>query len=271
MSENQDLLNAARVFAQETGKPVTTEPLHYAVIPEDSQIISLEEYQYAHAPSRIKAKLEVTDDESFIDYFKDFREDQVSRVFADRDSRTLTGYLDYHGIEEPAFLDHVVTLRCIQTEEYKVWIGSNGKNLSQVEFASLIDDNISDITLPSGSMMRETARDLRAKRNADFASGVVLESGAVSIRYEEQIRGTVGANDLEVPETFTISIPVFKGGVAYSIQARLQYSITEQKKLQFRYILNKPEKRLDEEFDRRIGMIEGALQGMKVLLGKVIA
>lgn len=270
MNDEEKVLATARKFALQTGEAKTGEPLHYAVIPNDAQLVSLDAYQFSERPQRIETLVEVTDDESFVGYFADFREDGVSRIFADRATRTLRGYIDYHSVEDPAFLSHTVTLRCVETEEYKAWTQAAGRWTDQAAFAAFIDDNIADITAPSGGAMRDAARDLRAKRNVDFASIVSLETGAATMRYEENIRGTVKGGELEVPETFTITIPVFEGGQKYDIAGRLQFMINEQKKLQFKYLLNKPARRLDEEFNRRIGMIEGALQGQKVLFGKVL-
>ena len=42
-------------------------------------------------------------------------------------------------------------------------------------------------------------------------------------------RGSTGAGEMVIPDTFTIRIPVFVGGPLYDIEARLRYRLHEGK------------------------------------------
>ncbi len=105
----------------------------------------------------------------------------------------------------------------------------NGKREAQMEFAEFIEDNAPDIVEPDSATMLEVARDLSAKTDVDFASAIRLQNGQVQFKYSEQIKGTYGSGNLDVPERFTISIPVHIGSERVGITARLRYRIASGK------------------------------------------
>lgn len=201
----------------------------YVVVPSDCKVVDLGPWLYnehASNPERKKAVVKAHDADSFIEYFKLFRDEQ-SRVFADEPNHKFVAVLDYHQSAEgkPRWGEHRVELTLRQSEEWATWKGADGKKFTQMDLGEFIEDNQPDITSPSGATMLEVARDLSAKSGADFSSAITMANGSVKFAYTETVRGTYGNGSLEVPDRFTISIPIYVGSDPVSLTARFRYRV----------------------------------------------
>lgn len=267
MSELKDALGTAVKLGQQTATPNTSEKIHFAVVPNDCKLVSLEDYQFGQFPIRKRTRLNVFDTNSLVSYFMLFHDDN-SRIFGDPVQKSVTAVLDYHmaGEGSARFLDHRVTLTCRLSEEWTTWSGSNSKAMEQSAFAVFIEDNVSDITSPSGAAMLEVSRSLRASMACDFSSDIKLSNGQVQFRYQENIQGRVGSGEIEVPDQFAISIPIFFGEPSRTVQARLRWRVNADKKLTFWYSLVKAKTMVDEAFATVLEAISKGT-GESVLLG----
>ncbi len=235
----------------------------YAVVPNDAHLESLEKYLYNDhnlTPERIKAHVAVHDPESFIEYYTKFS-DPNSRIFADEPNLQVTGILDYHAAGEgsPRWCQHRLTLTLRESEEWKIWIASNNKQFSQMQFAEFLEQNSMDIITPAPAAMIEVARDLEAHTEVEFAAGARTQDGQVRFKYSEQTKATVGGGSVAVPEQFTIFIPVFVGGQSIGLQALLRFRIKEGK-LVLWYTLLRPEQVRRDAFLRARNQIADALK-----------
>lgn len=234
-------------LARTTGDPKIIDGgnIPFAVIPQDSQVVSLEGYVYnerAERPQRVKQAVSVLDPDSFIEYYRLFS-DENSRVFAYEPTISVTGVIDYHGAlagGSPRWCQHRLTLTLRESEEWKIWTGSNNKQRAQMEFAEFLEQNATDISAPSPASIVEVARDLEGKSEVEFGSGTRTQSGQIQFRYSEQIKATVGGGAVAVPEEFIVSIPVFIGGPRIPMRALLRYRVREGK-LTLWYTLVRPE------------------------------
>ena len=262
-------LAAAVALGQAIGQPVTTETVHFAVIPQGTEVKSLKDLQYPHGlrPDRIIGSVTMRDAVSFRRYVEAFRDDRT-RIFAEPKELAFLAVLDYHGAGEraPEFLSHRVTFKLETEERWNIWASKNEKPFTQTEFAEFIEDNAADISDPSAAHMLEVARDLQATTEANFDSKVKLTNGQVQLKYTETINATVGAGNLEIPETFKISVPVFYGEQKVSITARLRYRLA-QGKLSFYYKLYRQNETLQTAFNAAVASIGEALKA-DILLGK---
>lgn len=84
--------------------------------------------------------------------------------------------------------------------------------MNQADFARFIEDNAPDIASPPAADMIEISRSLEAKKKVNFASAIRLDNGKTEFTYEEDIEGTAAKGRLQVPQVFTIGIPVPEGG-----------------------------------------------------------
>jgi uncharacterized protein YfdQ (DUF2303 family) len=259
-----EAVNIGRTAAQ----PITTEAIHFAVIPQDHQLVSLEQYQYATFPRLKSGHVKLFDAASFCAYY-DLFSDSDSRIFADPTAFSFTAVLDYHqaGDGEPRFGKHVAMFICRKSEEWMTWSNTNKKQMSQVDFADFIESNAPDIHEPPAAAMLDVARDLKAKNEVTFESGVRLSDGQQRLVYQETIRGSVGKANMDVPEQFVIRIPIFYGSAPVAITARLRYRINTGK-LVFWSDLLRANQMAQEAFEATVRGI-AAETSTQVLMGSV--
>lgn len=228
----------------------------YAVVPEGSELRSLEDY--LKAPARARANVKILDQASFVDYFNRFKIDG-SAIFADRSGFKFAAVIDYHVRDAPAFGSHRLVYECPRSKEWQTWVGCNDKPMSQADFALFIENNIVDIRSPPAAEMLEAARSLSTKRKVEFVSAVRLADGAQSFTYNETVEGVTSKGNLQIPETFTLGIPVFFGGQPYEVTARLRYRMPEGR-LSLWYSLYRHEYIEQDAFARVGGEIQQATE-----------
>jgi uncharacterized protein YfdQ (DUF2303 family) len=141
--------------------------------------------------------------------------------------------------------DLTVLYTCPLSPEWTIWKGADGNKFSQVEFMRFIEDNLPDITEPSGAEMLTVARSFEAKKAVQFASAQRLDNGEIQFSYQEEIQGTAAKGQLKVPEKFTITIPVFKGDASYEVQCRFRYRINNGD-LSVWYDMDRPHKFIED-------------------------
>ncbi len=274
-NENGVTLNASAIkeavnLGQKLGTPNTAENIHFVVVPLDSRIESLASYQYPHGvpPDRIKATVGLRDAASFVEYVTKYR-DSRTRVFAEPTRSSFLAVLDYHQAEAektPEFCDHKASFVMTLDDRWKIWLATDNKPMAQDAFAEFIEDQMADIADPRPADMLEIARDLKAKIEVNFGSSTRSQSGQVQLKYEETVKAGVGqAGTIEIPEEFTIKIPVFYGETAIEIKARLRFRIASGK-LSFHYRLNRPNEVQLTAFEATVESISGKL-GAPILLG----
>lgn len=223
--------------------------LPFAVIPNDCKLQDLSALVHHERPQRIKGTVRVSDALSFCDYYTLFS-DPNSRVFADEGGARIVAVLDYHAAGEgnaPRWCEHRVDLTLAVSREWGVWIGKSGARLSQQDFAEFLEDNTPDIIKPDAAVMLDVAKTLTAKIDVDFASAIRLNNGAVQFKYTEQVKATYGSGTVEVPESFVISVPVYRGSDPVQITARLRYRIASGK-LTFWYDLLRADAAMRDAF-----------------------
>jgi uncharacterized protein YfdQ (DUF2303 family) len=135
----------------------------------------------------------------------------------------------------------------------------NKKQLTQVDFARFLEDNLPDIVEPEGATLLEVALTFEAKKDVEFASGVRLQNGQIQFQYNEVIRGAAQKGTLEVPEQFVLGIPIHVGGPAYRIPVRFRWRLHEGKAV-FWYEIVRPHRYVEDalrEIRERIGQETG--------------
>ena len=140
-------------------------------------------------------------------------------------------------------------------------VTADGKTMKQADFAKFIEDNLPDIAEPNGSDLLIISRSLEAKKKVDFESAVRLDNGETQFTYNEEIKGTAGKGTLEIPEIFVLGIPVFHGGDAYKLEARLRYRINDGQLLMW-FDLLRPERLLEDAFNQVIARVKEQLPVM---------
>lgn len=222
-------------------------------IKPDGSPVSLKQF---YAPTRIKQTVGLQSAESFVDYFKRFADDN-SLIFANvsDDKATFTAMLDYHEAREKddadpkgatqniaRYCEHVAVYQTEPTVEWKAWLAANRKPMSQVDFATWLEDHLhlfvkpeSEKDAPSGADLLELVKSLHGHQTAQFTSSIRLDNGAHSVTYEESIdvRGTMKSDKISLPPFIFGGFSLFVGTPGYLVRARLKTRIENRRLLVF--------------------------------------
>lgn len=244
----QKLLDLARATAEpQIAHCGSGQQIPYVVIPQDHQVVGLE--RLLGTPTRKRARVTLTDAQSFIDYVN-LHGQHGTCLYANPDDGLFIVVIDDHQghNDGAAWREHAARYTCAASTEWKTWDMANKIKMTQADFAQFIEDNLPDILAPAAADILEIARGLQAKKNVNFASALRLDNGDVQFTYEDKTEATAGKGQLKVPEKFVIAIPVFQGGPAYSIEARLRYRIADGQ-LAMWYDLLRPHKSREHALD----------------------
>jgi uncharacterized protein YfdQ (DUF2303 family) len=187
-------------------------------------------------------------------------------LFADVEHATVVAILNAPTADTAGWSDHRARLALRFTDAWKRWTARNGKMLSQVEFAELIEEGLIDIAEPDSATLLEVATSIEAQSSANFKSATRLESGERQLRYEETIEARAGrAGELTIPSEFILALQPFEGSETYPVTARLRYRLNDGK-LTLGFVLDRPNDVLSRAFDDVLTAIETAT-GLVALRG----
>lgn len=185
--------------------------------------------------------------ESFIAHVLRFK-DEHSAIFALDDPKTpaLTAVLDYHektAAGSPRFGTHRGHYAFPLSEPWQAWAAIANKQLTQADFAQLLEDRIGDVQDPSmvgestsnlavslginlagPAALLAISRGLSVRVDSKVVNAINLSTGEAQINFEETHRDQ-GGNALKIPGGFAIAIPVFREGAFYQIAVRLRYRV----------------------------------------------
>lgn len=216
--------------------------------PKGSQIISLalEMEKYRRAPKRRLGTAKALTLDSFIEMTNRHKTEH-SVVFANTDwtKPSFTAVIDYHEVEAQGaanFGKHRVLYDFPLSEEWKAWVEKDGEAMSQLEFATFLEDRIADLSSPTEaekielervfsttvatpSELIQLSRKLQVHVENKVANAHTLQNGTGQIVWEEQHKGADG-RPLIVPGIFLLSISPFFMGERARIPVRLRYRVS---------------------------------------------
>jgi uncharacterized protein YfdQ (DUF2303 family) len=195
-----------------------------------------------------------------------------SVIFANTDWKApaLTSVIDYHKVEgtDAQWLKHRVHYAFPLSEQWKTWVAQNGRSMNQTDFAQFIEDNIADLSSPSGPEATEfeakfatkvatpselvaLSRGLAVRVESKAVSSVVLQTGEGEIVWDEVHQGADGKK-LKVPGLFMLQIPLFHMGELQRVPVRLRYRVREGSTVWF-YQIYRPDvavtERVTEDYE----------------------
>lgn len=203
------------------------------VVPNDYRVESLA-HLIPERPAGIRAKVELVDLDSFIDYILEHK-GPTSRVFANvlREPFALVCALDYHGgnnladaKQRPEFVTHTCCLTFTPTDAWREWKQHNGEWMQQDAFAQFVEERQPDVMEPKGADMLELARSIEATRDVGFKRRLRLDNGDVSFAFDDKTEATAGMNgQLRIPEKMVLQFPMFLGMPLQNIDCRFRYRL----------------------------------------------
>jgi len=217
----------------------------YVALPPNHQLHSPElkrVEEWLGRPVRKRGSFSFTTADSFARYINEHKTEDT-RVFADINCRdaSFRAVLNFHG-KEPSFGDHVAIFALSATKEWVELMDNNENEMSQTEFATFLEENAMLFATPSGADLLELIQTLEAKADVRINQAVKLQSGAIKVRYDEDVtlRGGTGqqAGEMELPSALNLNVVPFEGASFMSVTARLRYKVTERKIILFYKLVN---------------------------------
>ncbi len=215
----------------------------FTVVPRDYHLINLE--KFLPRPLRIKENVHLDDTDSFIAYVNDFKRSGVSRIFFNGAAEEFVAVLDYHEVDTPAWGDHTASFKPSRSVEFETWMAGNHKQMTQVDFARFLEENMPDVVEPNSAELLQVALTFEAKKSVEFSSGVRLNNGQIQFAYDEIVRGAAQKGTIDVPEQFVLGIAIHVNGPAYRIPVRLRWRLQEGKVV-FWYELVRPHRYVED-------------------------
>lgn len=233
---------------------LSSDNVRRAALPPNWKMVEYSTDIHSKNRSRKIGEVVIYDDESFINYIKNYKVNDQTSIYCNSDfeSETLRlvcifndnhisdefgGWKDFYSVYEPKY-----------SPEWKRWSASNKRTFSQIEFAEFIEENIMDIVQqdrsPSGHQLLEMALSFDSTQNMRFKSAIRLQNGAVEMNFIESDDDQT-LTKMKMFEKISIGIPVFRNGDAYRVDARVRYRVKEGK-LTFCYELIRKDKIFEE-------------------------
>ncbi len=216
---------------------------------KDAMRVSLSQ---ADAPPRRKGCAVLQELASFILHVNRFKTVD-STVWADIDSAKLTAVYNYHSATAPAWGDHGAIYACPLSRAWRLWVGGNGRVMSQDDFADFVEANVADLagpdpadpldSAPYPARLIEVARNLKVHSKSVFERNYNATTGEylLTAKLENESQST------KIPSGFFIGIPVFEAGAKYRIEARLRFQLKDGRP-SFSYVLVQPEATMAHAF-----------------------
>lgn len=194
----------------------------------------------ADRPRRLRGTAAHFELASFIEHINRFK-NADSVVFADPSAVRLQAVFDYHAPNDTAsggathddlarWAKHRSSYACPLSEQWKLWTGANGREMSQEAFAQFIEDNMVDLSNPTAedgdlfpkpAAVLEMARKLAIHTKGEFSKEInaTTGEGTLVVKNEHTPAST------KIPKGFILGIPVFEAGEPYRVEARLRFSM----------------------------------------------
>lgn len=198
----------------------------HALVPKDFDLKDITDPH--RLPPRPRAKVAVDDRASLVTYTKRHLTQQ-SVIFADYDAGTITAQIDWHPHNthedhgQPGAREHSAILTLLPSEEFSRWDAMQGKLHSQAEFALFLEENAADIWRPEPAIMLELARDLEGVTGQSFKSRTRHHDGSHAFKFETENKIV---SEVQAPEEFQLSIPVYHGEEAELLTAKFRWRPT---------------------------------------------
>jgi|GEM_PF-4590169 len=185
---------------------------------------------HRHAPlwpklERIKRHQTFQNTMSLVDYVNEFKT-KATRLYANGKELRVLAVIDHDAPDAPDYAVHTAELRSELSETWARWKGVFNKSLGQRELAEFLEENQVDVTAPTGAALLEICTNLDIQKAVTFKSGIRLQNGMTQLTFHETEAGN-GA--VQVPQRFSLGLPVFEGGNLYPLEVFLRYRLDEGK------------------------------------------
>lgn len=257
MTEHVSDVNAVRDITLATLTTIAAEDkLLTAVVPEGSEIEVTDLEKYLPTPRRKAGTVTLHNAASLAAYFNKHKIEGASTLYADVTEQRVAAIINEDAGDQPGWRDHRAVLVLEHTDAWDIWSEHDGQWMSQVQFAELVEDRLTDIVEPDGATMLEIALTFQSHTKANFESNYRLVDGQRQYTYTEETTSGAVNGTVEIPQEITLGIAPFEvSPEPYKVIARFRHR-SQNGALLFGYKLDRPEDVIRTAFDDAVKTIE---------------
>lgn len=218
--------------------------VQHFIIPDGYVLEEVDLEAKATRPRRPRGTATLYDERSFTEYVKRFKTNQTV-LFANPENgnRHMTAVFNYQDASEhtdddghepgaPGWGDWRALLQIRYSQEWLDWQRVVGTALTQTDFAYHLEQRLIDVHEPPAADLMTIMRTLKISKDVRYERVVHLQTGASQLVATTQYRGQ-GADDLELPESIVLRIPIFEGGEPEPIEIYLRYRLSDEGQVVF--------------------------------------
>lgn len=228
----------------------------------------------APAPPRRKGSATLDELDSFVEYVTRYKNDDTV-AWADAERFTVTAVFNEHPaggeLDNAGFRDNRAIYTCPRSQEWIDWTSLDGKALTQARFGDWIEQHLDDLAGPNPSLPDFP----KPTEVLEMARKLSINIGG---QYKREINPTTGEGTLiskqehtqdstKIPRAFLLKIPVFQGGTAYYVEARVRFVLGESGPA-FTYLMHNRHL-IERDAFGEVRTAVGARCAVPVLAGKV--
>lgn len=152
-------------------------------------------------------------------------------IYADTAALSLTAVLDDHPADPTttAARQHRAHYACPRSAEWTAWTALDSKPQGQTQFADFIESRLEDMVggpgYPAPTDVLQVARTLNIMTTGQYRREINPTNGD----YVFTAKQDTDSKSTQIPRAFLIAIPVFDGGTRYQIEARVRFTLTENR------------------------------------------
>lgn len=248
---------------------------HFDITPRNAMSV--------YEPKKVSQNVAIQTTDSLVDYVNRFKNADTT-VFADITQDTLEAIIDYHRQPEansvatedlagnPLYTDptarlcsHHATLKLPFSLEWQTWTEMSGKLMSQVSFATFLEENAIDVAEPAGASLLEVCRDLQVRSGVNWNSSVRM-GDVVNLEYQKGDDVSTKDN-IQLPTQIKLLIPVYFNEPAVEITAYMRRKVDDGS-LMLGYVMSRAEQARQTEFHRIVGNVTDALENVTMIYGR---
>lgn len=191
----------------------------------DGTVVDLTKYR--EVPARESGTINVYDVASLNTVIARMGDGRAT-IYVNRDVENpqIVAVMNDHDNEFPGWRDFRVQLQFRKTPQWVKWCAIDNKLLPQETFAEFIEDNVLDVTRPSGAEMLEIALTFAATKTANFKKAVRLDNSTVQFTNIENMEAQAGSKgEFSVPEKIELALAPFVGTPPYAVPARFRFKL----------------------------------------------
>lgn len=286
---SNEIENVAATVLRELPKPeiVCVQPagpndLSFISVPLNHRLEKVDFDALLPNPRRIKSHATLTDAEAFLTYVARYKSSGSTVVWVEFNPKNsalqFSAVFDDHAAAfmspqalQPGWRGHRAVFKPELSIEWQQWTAKNAQQLGQLEFAQFIEDHIDDVRsddadgMPTNQQILQMATQFEYRSEMRFKSSNKNSSGATILEYTNG-EDSATAERMELFKQFRLGIPVFWGGPAYSLDAKLRYRVLSGKVVFF-YDLQRYDKVHEHASRELIEKVRDGIGSIPLLMG----